>query len=95
MNTKDAYYQQLRAKLDEWNAEIDLLQAKASQADAEARVQLQEEIRRLHAQQKTAQTKLDALRRSGEGAWEDMKAGLEAAWDALGSAVVSARTRFK
>jgi len=95
MSMKDAYYQKLKAKLDEWSAEIDALKAKANQMDAEARIGLEEEIQRLRAQQKTAQAKLDELRQSGEGAWEDLKAGLETAWDTLRNAIDTARTRFR
>ena len=35
---RDAYVQKLKAKMDEWNAEIDKLAAKADQADAETKI---------------------------------------------------------
>ena len=36
---KDQYVQKLHAKLDEWNAEIDKLKAKADKTSAESRVE--------------------------------------------------------
>jgi len=32
---------------------------------------------------------------SGEGAWGDMKTGIELAWTSMGEAIDSARSRFK
>jgi hypothetical protein len=42
----------------------------------------------------TPRTKLASLRNAGEGAWEDLKAGVDMAKDAIGEALESARSRF-
>jgi len=47
MASKDEYVQKLHAKLDVWNAEIDKLKAKAEKAQAESRVEHQEQIKNL------------------------------------------------
>jgi hypothetical protein len=91
---RDAYVEKLKAKLDEWNAEIDKLQAKADQASAEAEIEMQKNIEELKAQRAEARQKLDDLSRSGSGAWEDLKAGVDKAWHALGESIKSARSRF-
>jgi uncharacterized coiled-coil DUF342 family protein len=95
MPDKDAYVQKLHAKLDEWNAEIDKLKAKADQAEAESRIEYQNQIEDLHRRRKAAEKKLDDLRQAGEGAWEDLKSGVESAWGAMEDALKSARNRFK
>ena len=38
--TRDAYVQKVKAKLDEWNAEIDRLEAQARQKEADAQTSL-------------------------------------------------------
>ncbi|MEJ2658494.1 MAG: hypothetical protein P8012_15105, partial [Desulfobacterales bacterium] len=92
---KDAYVQKLHAKLDEWNADIDKLKAKADQAKAETRLKYQKEIENLQKKRKAIEIKLTELHRAGEGAWEDLKSGVQSAWDSMEEALKSARTRFK
>jgi predicted RNase H-like nuclease (RuvC/YqgF family) len=95
MSQKEAYEQKLEAQLREWKAKIDQLQAKADQAQADAKIDYNKHVRELRTKQSAAEQKLQALRQSGAGAWEDMKAGLDKAWNDLRHAVDSATTRFK
>jgi len=95
MEDKDAYIQKLHARLDEWNAEIDKLKAKADKAEAESRIEFQKQIENLRQRRQEAEKKVDEVRAAGEGAWEDLKSGVQLAWDAMEQAIKSARTRFK
>ncbi|MDI5983371.1 coiled coil domain-containing protein [Halomonas sp. M4R5S39] len=95
MTNREAYEQKLQAKLDEWQAEVDRLRARAKGAEADARIEYQEEIDRLEAQRNEARQKLAELQRASDDAWEDVKAGVERAWDSLNEAIKSARSRFK
>lgn len=95
MDKKDAYEQKLQAQLDEWSAEIDKLKARAKRAEADARLELDNEIESLEKQQRRAQEKLEELRSAGEDAWDDLKAGLDSAWENLKVSVRSASSRFK
>ena len=50
MNKKrDAYVQKLKAQLDEWNADINKLEAKADQAEVRARIEYHKRIADLRA----------------------------------------------
>jgi hypothetical protein len=51
MSNRDAYVRKLKAKLDEWNAEIDKLQAKAELAEAEAKIEYEKQLADLRAKQ--------------------------------------------
>lgn len=95
MGTRDEYVRKMQVKLEEWNAEIDVLAAKASEASAEFRSEYNEQIAALKAKQATARQKLEEMQKSGESAWQDLKAGAELAWSAIGEAVDSAKSRFK
>jgi uncharacterized coiled-coil DUF342 family protein len=95
MSAKDEYVRKMHSKLDQLNAEIDVLAAKADQAKAEAHAEYDKQIETLRSKRDHAKKRMDELQQSGEGAWEDLKAGVEMAWDALGEAVRSARSRFK
>lgn len=95
MISRDEYISKLHAKLDEWNKEIDLLSANANEVKEDVRKEYAEQIDLLRAKQADGRKKLEELQHSGENALEDVKAGVELAWIAIGEAIDSARSRFK
>lgn len=94
MSDRDAYVKKMKAKLDEWNADIAKLEAKADGAEADAKIKYNKHIDELQKQRKEAAAKLEELKNSGDDAWEDIKTGLESSWNSLGNAVKSALSRF-
>ena len=78
MNEKrDAYVQKLKAQLDEWNADINKLEAKADQAEVRAKIEYHKRIADLRARRKEVEDKIGELQQAGEGAWEDLSRGLK------------------
>lgn len=94
MTDKNAYRQKLEARLEQWRAEIDKLQAKAAEAGADARAEYEEQIETLRGQQKEARAKLNELSDATGEAWKDLRGGIEKAWDDLGDAVKKASEKF-
>ncbi|SDK35837.1 hypothetical protein SAMN04487954_11542 [Billgrantia gudaonensis] len=95
MSDREAYEQKLQAKLDEWQAEIDKLRARAKGAEADARIDREKEAARLEARREEVRQKLQEMREASDDAWEDVKAGAERAWDSLSESFEKARSRFK
>jgi predicted nucleic acid-binding Zn-ribbon protein len=93
--SKDAYLQRLKAKLDEWNADLDKLTAQAKQVDATMRIEIHKQIDSLREQRTALERKFEEIRQSGDAAWQDIKAGVDHAWSALSDAVKSARSKFQ
>ena len=94
-NNREAYVKKMKAKLDEWNAEIDKLEAKARQNEADVQQQVAEQVETLKKKRKSTEKDLDRLRQAGESAWEDLKAGVENAANSMGDAIRSAQSQFK
>lgn len=92
---KENHIERLQVQLDEWSAEIDKLKAQADKAKVNVRVQYQREVEQLRGKAIEARAKLEGLKGAREVAWEDMKAGAEEAWEALGTAIRSAGKRFE
>ena len=86
MSNREAYEQKLRAKLDEWQAEIDKLKAQARGADADARIEREKEAERLEERREEVRRKLEELREAGDDAWDDIRAGAERAWESMSDA---------
>lgn len=94
-NVKDEYTRKMHSKLAQWNAEIDVLAAKADQTEAQVRVEYHKQIEALRSKKDEARNQLAELENAGENAWEDMRSGVESAWNNLGDLVSSAKSRFK
>jgi len=92
---RDAYVEKLKAQLDEWNADIDKLAAKAAQAEAEANIEYQNQLDDLRTKRDDVRDKLSAIQQAGEGAWEDLKEGLENSWDILKMSFNKAKVEFE
>ncbi len=95
MNTKETYQKKLQAQLDEWSADIDKLEAKAKKAEADTQLEYNQQIKELRSMQDTANSKLEKLKGDSGDAWEDLKDGMDNAWNSLGNAVKSATSEFK
>jgi hypothetical protein len=95
MDKRKAYQEKLDAQLQEWNAQIDLLRAKADKAGAEAKIEYYKMIESLQRKQDGIRTKLQELKGASDEAWEDLKSGAEKAWAEVKAAFDVASSRFK
>lgn len=94
MSTRDEYVKKLHAKLDEWNADLDKLEARAQGMKANTKLALHSRIDELRAQRDAVREKLGELQHSSEDAWGDLKAGVELAWESMSEALRSAYSHF-
>ena len=95
MKNKEAYRQKLEAQMREWSAKIDVLKAKADQAEADAKIEYQNRIEDLRQKKEALQAKLSELQNASDAAWKDIKAGTERAAADLKDALQSALSKFK
>ncbi len=82
MSARDVYVEKMKMQLDELNAKMNVLEAKAKEAKADAREKYKEEMSKLRAQSELAVAKLDEMRVAGEDSWERMVAEMEKIRDA-------------
>jgi len=94
MSKKEAYEQNLQVQLEEWNARIKLLKAKAEKAEADAKVRYYDELDLLREKQSVMRHKMQELKNAGDDAWEDLKDGINKARDSLKDALADAASRF-
>jgi meso-butanediol dehydrogenase/(S,S)-butanediol dehydrogenase/diacetyl reductase len=92
---RDAYMEKLKAPLDKWNADIDKLAAKAAQEKKKAKVEYQKQLDDLLAKRDDVRDKLSAMQQAGEGAWEDLKEGLDNSWEILKMSFDKAKSEFE
>ena len=92
---RDAYVPKLKHQIDQWNSDIDGLQAKAGKMGADTKAELQKRVDELRAKRQELEEKIMPIQKAGGEAWEDLKGGTNQALKALGDAVTAAKSRFK
>lgn len=95
MEDKDLYREKIEAKLKEIKARMELLEAKAAQVKAEAKLEYQRHLDELHQKREGLRSRLDELKSSGGEAWKDLRAGMEKAADDLKQAIDKALDKFR
>lgn len=83
MTKRDEYIQKMKSQLDELNARMDEVAAKAKDAKEEARAKYKEEVAGLRHQSKVATAKLEDLKAAGADRWESMMEEMDKIRDAF------------
>jgi len=95
MEIQKAYQQKLAAQLKEWDAQINLLEAKVESAGADIKVQRARQLGELRAKQSAASAKMQELGKASGAAWDQVKVTADNIWDELKTGVEAARSAFK
>lgn len=90
--TREAYVERLKNQLDQWNTEIDALEAKAGKAEADAKAEYRQRVSELRRRYDDASKRLREVQASSETAWEKLKEGVEKSWNALRQGLEKARS---
>lgn len=95
MEIQEAYKQKMAAQLKEWGAQIDLLEAKIENANADMKIKRAEELHELRAKQRAASEKMQELGKASGEAWEQVKMTADQIWEDLKAGIAAAHSRFK
>jgi DNA repair exonuclease SbcCD ATPase subunit len=97
MSTKEQYVKKRQAEVDQWNAEIEGLEAKIKEAtdDAEAKSIHEEQMKALHQHRDEARAKLAEIQAAHEDRWEELKDGLEHTWASMKDGFEKITAKFK
>ena len=94
MTTRHEYVEKLKVKLDEWDNDIDELEASAKKASSDIKLEIGDQMTSLRIKRDIAKLKLSEIMDASEEAWEDVKEGAEGAWSDLKDAIEKARSHF-
>lgn len=95
MKSKDEFIQKLHTKIDQWDAEIEKMSAKASQVEADSKEEYYEQIAELKVKRYQLEEKLKEVQKSGEEAWKDLKTGIDLTLETMSETLSSVASRFK
>lgn len=83
MSKRDEYIAATKRQLDELNANMSKLEAKAQEVKEDARDKYHEEMGKLRHQSKLAVAKFDEMKAAGEESWQTMVTEMEKVRDAF------------
>jgi len=95
MSRKEAYQEKIRARLDKWQAEIEKFKAQTRESKADAKIEFYQQLDELTHSQKTAQRKLQELRRASSESWAELEAGVDNAVAALHQSLDRAQQKMR
>ena len=87
MNKRDAYIEKAQAKIEEYNARLDVLKAKAKGEIASQKITANEQIDKLDEKLNAAKKQLAKLTDSAGDAWEEFSGRFEELADDLGASI--------
>jgi recombinational DNA repair ATPase RecF len=94
MNQRDAYVEKMKARLDEWNAELARLEARTREARADARADYQRALDDMERQRERAREQIRQMQQASEAGWQELRKGSEAAVAEMNKAWDSALKHF-
>jgi predicted RNase H-like nuclease (RuvC/YqgF family) len=89
-----AVREQMETRLDEYGKEIDQLQANVEKLGGDAKEKAEEQLAALRQKRDAVAEKVKELGSSSGNAWEQLKAGIDAAMEDLGNAYKKAADEF-
>lgn len=95
MTNRDEYVERLKARLDEWNAELTRWEAKAKVAQTDARIEYERRIDALRQQRDSAVDQLKHIQSAAGDAWLELTRGADDAWEKMRDAFEKARSHFQ
>lgn len=94
MNKLSINIEKFQSQLDEWKAQVAQLEAKAGQANADAKLEYQREVDDLKSKYAEAEKQFEEIRKAQQSASSDVMDGMTSAWRDLGDGVKKAMQRF-
>ncbi len=95
MDLRDDYQRKVQAQLNQWSAEINLLKAKAQNAEADVKINYQKKLEELKSKKDVVVRRFKKLRASGIEVFEELKESVDKACTELKQGVNLAFSHFK
>ena len=95
MEKRDLYLKKISAQIDQYNAKLAGMRAKASEVNADMKLEYLKQVEKLEVNRDGLKKKYEQLSKASESSWKDMKEGTENAWNELKESVAKVLDNFK
>ncbi|TDJ00536.1 MAG: hypothetical protein E2O76_04815 [Caldithrix sp.] len=94
MNQKTQFEETLKAKLKEWQIQIDEIKSNAHRVPAQYQLEFERQLDLLFAKNNLAQEKLAKMQNASDLEWGDLKVRLDGIWNEIENAIDSATAKI-
>lgn len=94
MSSHKSFIDQLTNQLEKWDYDLDRLEHRLNDISDELKEKLDNTVAQLKSDRKELIEKVQKYEQAGEDAIEDLKEGLDIAWDSIKMALLSAKSEF-
>ena len=91
MDERELYEKKQRARLEEWEAELEKLKATVSKTGADAQLALKRRLEELESRVQQGRARLEELSDAGEQKWESVQQRIDTALEAVKAGITEAR----
>ena len=95
MSQHREFVENLKQQLEDWDYQVDRFQARLGDMRTEMRDKAEAALKEVQSHRSQVKAKLDEMEKHSESAWQDLKDGVEIAWDGLRTAYYAARSEFE
>ena len=95
MSKRDEYVAKMKAQLDEWNEDLEGLEAKLAETAEPIKSKLEPQLAKARSSYASAGQKLSELRGAGEESWDDLTGEVEHVWKALRQSINYFKSQLK
>jgi hypothetical protein len=92
---RKVYEEKLDSQMNTWNAQIELLKAKAVKAKSDVEIKYNKNVVALHRKRTDVKTNLWELKSVSDETWAVLKSGAEKAWTDVKTVYRGVSSRFK
>ncbi len=94
MNQKTQFEETFRAKLIEWQTQVDEIKSNAHRVPAQYQLEFERQLDLLFAKHNLAQEKLAKMQKSSDLEWSELKVRLDGIWNEIENAIDSATAKI-
>ena len=77
---RHVYIEKLKAQIDKWDTQLDLMKARMEKADAATRKRIQDKVNEFRVKLESAKEQQRKLHEAASEAWEELKETTDALW---------------
>ncbi|HEQ98534.1 MAG TPA: hypothetical protein ENO22_04240 [candidate division Zixibacteria bacterium] len=94
MSKREEFLDQMESQLNVWRAQISRFDARAEKETEARREEMKKKIGNLQNQINEFEDRMEAIKKTNQEAWEDLKEGAEKAWSKLSKSFSSLVSTF-
>ena len=93
--SESSFIEKLRRQLEEWDYQLDRFEHRVDDLSHDLRAKARTQVEEFRGKRRELESRIGELEKASERALEDLRDGIELAWDGLKTGFYAARSEFE